>query len=142
MTMTKKQAIKYYISTMHDIDLIHLITEINSYDGGYNAFYNMDEFNDIYCNVPPIQIADEVTGTDFSADDDYFYYNEVGNLCSCDEMTVADMIRTDFTTDLTNDFMEGRYYEQVLNYDNELFNIITADDTSIYDDECHEILKL
>ena len=141
MTMTKKQAIKYHINTMHDIDLICLISEINFYDGGYNAFYNMDEFNDIYCNVPPVQIADEVTGTDFSADDEYLYYNEVGNLCSCDKMTVADMIRTDFTTDLINDFMKGRYYEQVLNCDNELFDIITADDNAIFDDECHEILK-
>ena len=51
------------------------------------------------------------------------------------------MIRTDFTTDLINDFMKGRYYEQVLNCDNELFDIITADDNAIFDDECHEILK-
>ena len=141
MTMTKKEAIKYHIEHMHDIDLIHLISEINSYNGGYNAFYNMDEFNDIYCDVPPIQIADEVVGADFSTDDDYFYYNEVGNLCSCDEMTAADLIRADFTTDLINDFMKGRYYEQVLNCDNELFDIITADDNAIFDDECHEILK-
>lgn len=141
MTMTKKQAIKYHINTMHDIDLIRLVSEISSYNGGYNAFYNMDEFNDIYCDVPPIQIADEVTGTNFSADDDYFYYNEIGNLCSCDEMTAADMIRTDFTTDLTNDFMKGRYYEQVLVCDNELFDIITADDNAIFDNKGHEILK-
>ena len=141
MKKTKKEAIKYHIEHMDDIDLIYLISEINSYDGGYNAFYNMDEFNDIYCNVPPIQIADEVTGTDFSADDDYFYYNEVGNLCSCDEMTVADMIRTDFTTDLINDFIKGRYYEQVADCDNELFDIITADDNAIFDDEGYEILK-
>lgn len=141
MAMTKKQAIKYYIDNMRDIDLIHLISEIYSYNGGYNAFYDMGEFNDIYCDVPPIQIADEVTGTNFSADDDYFYYNEVGNLCSCDEATAADLIRTDFTTDLTNDFMKGRFYEQVLECDNELFDIITADGNAIFDDEGYEILK-
>ena len=143
MIMTKKEAIKYHIEHMHDIDLIHLIGEINSYSGGYGeyVFYNMDEFNDIYCDVPPIQIADEVTGTDFSADDDYFYYNEAGNLCSCDEMTAADMIRTDFTTDLTNDFMKGRYYEQVSDCDSDLWDIITADDDAIFDDKGYEILK-
>ena len=34
MTMTKKQAIKYHIEHMHDIDLIHLIGEIYCYYGG------------------------------------------------------------------------------------------------------------
>ena len=38
MTMTKKQAIKYHINTMYDIDLIHLISEINSYNGGYDEY--------------------------------------------------------------------------------------------------------
>lgn len=143
MTMTKKEAIKYRINTMDDIDLIHLISEINSYDGGYNCFYSMDEFNDIYCDVSPIQIADEVAdaGDNFSADNDFFYYNEIGIICSCDEMTAADMIRTDFAADLTNDFMKGRYYEQVSSCNNGLFDIITADDNAVFDDEGYEILE-
>lgn len=143
MTMTKKEAIKYRINTMDDIDLIHLISEINSYDGGYNCFYSMDEFNDIYCDVSPIQIADEVAdaGDNFSADNDFFYYNEIGIICSCDEMTAADMIRTNCMDSLVDDFMNMRNCEAVADCDDALWDIITADDDATFDDEGYEILK-
>lgn len=145
MTMTKKQAIKYHIDNMHDIDLIHLISEINSCNGGYDEYvlYNMDEFNDIYAGVSPLQIAEDVTDAcgNFDVADDYFYYDCAAVLCSCDEPTAADIIRTNCTEYLANDFMKGRYYEQVLACDNELFNIITADGNAIFDNEGYEILK-
>lgn len=145
MTMTKKQAIKYHISAMHDIDLIHLISEINSYNGGYDeyVFYDMDEFNDIYCNVPPLEIVNAVVDAygDFDIVDDYFYYNCAGVLCSCDEATAADLIRTNCTDDLVNDFMNMRNCEPVADCDSALWDIITADDNAIFDDEGYEILK-
>ena len=120
MTMTKKQAIKYHIGHMRDIDLIHLIDEIHSYNGDYDeyVFYDMDEFNDIYCNVPPLEIVNAVVDAygDFDIVDDYFYYNCAGRLSSCDEATAADLIRTNCTDDLVNghiaDSRLGRGYEQ------------------------------
>lgn len=145
MTMTKKQAIKYHIDTMSDIDLIHLISEINSYSGGYDeyVFYDMDEFNDIYCNVPPLEIVNAVVDAygDFDIVDDYFYYNCAGVLCSCDEATAADLIRTNCTEDLVNDFMNMRNCEPVADCDSVLWDIITADDDAVFDDEGYEILK-
>mgnify|MGYP000027178077 CR=1 FL=1 len=145
MTMTKKEAIKYHIEHMHDIDLIHLIGEIYCYYGGYDGyvFYNMDEFNDIYEGVYPLQIAADVADAcgNFNIVDDYFYYNCAGVLCSCDEATAADLIRTNCTEDLTNDFMNMRNYEPVADCDNALWDIITADDDATFDDEGHEILK-
>lgn len=65
----------------------------------------------------------------------------VGVLCSCDEATAADLIRTNCTEDLTNDFMNMRNYEPVADCDNALWDIITADDNAIFDDEGYEILK-
>lgn len=145
MTMTKKEAIKYHIDTMHDIDLIHLISEINSYNGGYDeyVFYDMDEFNDIYCNVPPLEIVNAVVDAygDFDIVEDYFYYNCAGVLCSCDEATAADLIRTNCTDDLVCDFMNMRNCEPVADCDDALWDIITADDNAIFDDEGYEILK-
>lgn len=145
MTMTKKQAIKYHLEHMHDIDLIHLISEINSYSGGYDeyTFYDMDEFNDIYCNVPPLEIVNAVVDAygDFDIVDDYFYYNCAGVLCSCDEATAADLIRTNCTEDLVNDFMNIRNCEPVADCDGDLWDIITADDDALFDDEGYEILK-
>lgn len=145
MTMTKKQAIKYYIEHMHDIDLIRLIAEINSYNGAYDEyqFFNMDEFNDVYAGVSPLEIVNAVVDTygDFDIVDDYFYYNCAGVLCSCDEDTAADLIRTNCTEDLINDFMNMRNCEPVADCDSDLWDIITADDNALFDNEGYEILK-
>lgn len=145
MTMTKKEAIKYHIEHMHDIDLIHLITAIYYYDGSYDeyVFYDMDEFNDIYCNVPPLEIVNAVVDAygDFDIADDYFYYDRAGVLCSCDEATAADLIRTNCTEDLVGDFMNMRNCEPVADCDGDLWDVITADDNAIFDDEGYEILK-
>lgn len=145
MTMTKKEAIEYHINTMYDIDLIHLISEINSYNGGYDeyAFYDMDEFNDIYAGVSPLEIVNAVVDAygDFDIVDDYFYYNCAGVLCSCDEATAADLIRTNCTDALVNDFMNMRNCEAVADCDSVLWDIITADDDALFDNEGYEILK-
>ena len=145
MTMTKKEAIEYHINTMHDIDLIHLIGEIHSYNGGYDeyAFYNMDDFDNLYADVSPLKIAEDVTDAcgDFNIVDDYFYYNCAGVLCSCDEATAADLIRTNCTEDLVNDFMNMRNCKPVADCDDALWDIITADDDALFDDEGYEILK-
>ncbi len=145
MTMTKKQAIKYHIEHMSDIDLIYLISDIHSYSGGYDeyVFYNMDEFNDIYAGVSPLEIVNAVVDAcgDFDIVDDYFYYDCAGVLCSCDEPTAADLIRTNCIDSLVDDFMNMRNCEPVADCDGDLWDIITADDNAIFDDEGYEILK-
>lgn len=145
MTMTKKEAIKYHIEHMYDIDLIRLIGEINCYYGGCDeyVFYNMDEFNDIYCNVLPLEIVNAVVDAygDFDIADDYFYYDCAGVLCSCDEATAADLIRTNCMDSLVDDFMNMRNCEPVADCDGDLWGIITADDDTLFDDEGYKILK-
>lgn len=145
MTMTKKEAIKYHIEQMDDDDLIHLITEIYYYNGSYDGyiFYCMDEFNDLYAGVSPLQIARDVTDAcgDFEITDDYFYYDCAGVLCSCDEPTAADLIRTNCMDSLVNDFMNMRNCEPVADCDGDLWDIIMADDDALFDDEGYEILE-
>lgn len=145
MTMTKKEAIKYHIEHMQDIDLIYLISDIHSYSGGYDeyVFYNMDEFDDLYSGVSPLKIAEDVTDAygDFDIVDDYFYYDCAGVLCSCDEPTAADLIRTNCMDGLIDDFMNMRNCEPVADCDNALWDIITADDNALFDDKGYEILK-
>ena len=145
MTMTKKEAIKYHIEQMDDDDLINLINEIHSYSGDYDlyVFYHMNEFNEAHEGCTPMEIAEEIIYAygDFNVVDDYFRYDYAGCLSSCDESTAADLIRTNCTEDLVNDFMNMRDCEPVADCDSVLWDIITADDNAIFDDECHEILK-
>lgn len=42
--------------------------------------FGMDEFDDLYCDNKPMEIAEAVCGTNFSTNDDYFWYNGYGNL--------------------------------------------------------------
>ena len=145
MTMTKKEAIKYHIDNMHDIDLIHLVREIYDYNGSYDeyVFYSMGEFDEVYEGYAPTEIAEEFAyaRSDFNIADDYFYYDYDSCLCSCNERTAADLIRTDCTNDLVNDFMHMRNCEPVADCDNALWDIITADGDATFNDEGYEILE-
>lgn len=145
MTMTKKEAIKYRLEHMDDEDLICLINDICSYNGEYDTcvFYRMDEFNDVMDGYTPMGIVEEVTDHcgDFKVTDDYFYYDCGGVLCSCDEATAADLIRTNCTDDLVSDFMNMRNCEAVADCDSVLWDIITADDNAVFDDKGYEILE-
>ena len=145
MTMTKKEAIKYHIEQMNDDDLINLINGIYSYSGDYDlyVFYHMNEFNEVYEGYTPMEIVEEITYAygDFNVADDYFHYDYAGRLSSCDEATAAGLIRTNCTEDLVNDFMNMRNCEPVADCDGDLWDIITADDDAIFDDEGCEILK-
>lgn len=145
MTMTKKQAIKYYLEHMHDDDLINLINGIHSYSGDYDlyVFYHMDEFNELHEGCTPMEIAEEIIYAhgDFNVVDDYFHYDYAGCLSSCDEPTAADLIRTNCMEDLVNDFMNMRNCEPVADCDGDLWDIITADDNAVFDSKGYEILK-
>lgn len=145
MTMTKKEAIRYHIEHMDDDDLIILINGINSYSGDYDlyVFYEMNEFDELHAGMTPMEIAEAVTYAygNFYIADDYFYYDEIGTLCSCDEATAADMIRTNCLDDLVNDFMNMRNCESIAVYDNVLLDIINAEDNATFDDEGTENYK-
>lgn len=142
--MTKKEAIRYRIENMDDDDLINLVCDTNSNDGGYESwvFRRMDEFDDEMYSCTPTEIADIVQYScgDFSTCDEYFYFDERGVLNSCDEDEAADLIRTDLTYDLVNDFMKGRYSDIAEENDDIMGDIINADDGAIFDSEGYEII--
>lgn len=137
MTMTKKEAIEKYLNDMSDVDLIDLVRDINSYSGEYEpwTFYSMDELDDIFYNISPTEligmIQDVYSG--FSTCDDYFYFDDIGVLQSCDVDTAADLIRTDILNDLTNDFYNGRYKDVLADDDFILFDFINSSNNANFD---------
>lgn len=137
MKITKKEAIKEYLNDMPDTDLIDLVRDINSYTGAYEpwAFIPMDEFDEYYAGVSPIQIAKDVQngGDDFSIDDDFFYYDSWGILSSSNEKDAADSIRHEILDDLTNDFYHDAFLDVI--FDDCLKRIILSDDDSLFNSD-------
>lgn len=144
MKMTKKGAIKKYLNDMSDVDLIDLVRGINSYNGGYElwAFYSMDELDDVFYNTSPTELIgmaqDIYSG--FSTCDDYFYFDEIGVLQSCDVDTAADLIRTDILDSLTGDFYKGRYKDVLADDDFVLFDIVNSSNNANFDKD-YKIVK-
>lgn len=137
MTMTKKEAIRKYLKDMPDVDLIDLVRDINSYNGGYEpwAFIPMDEFDEYYAGALPTQIAKDIQngGDDFCIDDDYFYYDSWGILTSSNEKDAADSIRHEILGDLTNDFCRDAFLDVI--FDDCLKRIILNDDDSLFNSD-------
>lgn len=137
MKMTKKEAIKKYLNDMPDVDLIGIVRDINSYNGGYEpwAFIPMDEFDEYCEGLSPTQIAKDVQngGDDFCIDDDYFYYDSWGILSSSSEKDAADSIRHEILGDLTNDFYHYAFLDVI--FDDCLKRIILSDDDSLFNSD-------
>lgn len=56
-------------------------------NNGDEAIYPMDSFNDLYCNMSPIDIVSMVENTSFNSNDDYFAYDGYGRIESFDYVT-------------------------------------------------------
>lgn len=54
--------------------------------------YSMCEFDDLMSERSPLEIAQDINGTNFSPNDEYFWFNGYGNLCSG---SVYDFVDTD-----------------------------------------------
>ena len=48
--------------------------------------YQMSEFDTIFADHTPLEIAAEVSDTQFWPSDDWFWFNNIGNLCSSDSV--------------------------------------------------------
>lgn len=77
----KIDAIKEILNNLDDSELFGIHCDycdaINYPD---DRMYSMEEFNDLYNGNDPLEIAGAICGTDFSANDNYFWYNGYGNL--------------------------------------------------------------
>lgn len=111
------------------------IEELDSWNGylGDDRYYSMDELNEFFCDVKPIDILQrayfgrdddtwttdsrgEKTYGEFNPNRDYFYFNGYGNLVSSDYK--------DYTHKLDNYFVEAlaenRQYISAFDYNDEL----------------------
>ena len=122
--MTRYEAIKNYIDELSDSELVALNNEycsaINDYDSQIMSMY---EFDNMFCNCRPFELV-RMLDRDFSANDDYFYIDSYGGICSTDNP--ADMIDT---CDIAEYIDEN---DDCL-YDRDLENLL--DDWSEDDDE-------
>lgn len=90
--MTRYEAIKNYIDELSDSELVALNNEYCSATNDFDSqFTSMYEFDDIFWNYKPFDLV-RMLDRDFSADDDYFYIDSYGEICSTDDP--AEMIDT------------------------------------------------
>lgn len=84
--MTKReQLIKDLVNDVDVETLLDIVRDINSWDGSLDDYrlYDMDEFNDLHCDVDPFDIALRVANSDyFDGNDMYFRYDVYDNLVS------------------------------------------------------------
>ena len=76
-----KQKLILCLRDLSESEIIRIHNEINQ---DYDYIYNMSDFNDLYNDYTPLQIADLIHNRDefFTIDDEYFYYNRCGNITS------------------------------------------------------------
>lgn len=132
MENTKIEVIRNYLKGMNDYDLIDFVRELNGLSGSFDpwVFYDMDELDDVFFDTTPTELLGMVQDTysAFSTGDDYFYFDEIGNLQSCSVAEAANSIRDDILFDLANDFSKGRYIEALEYADENLYNIAIDND--------------
>lgn len=68
-------------------ELKEMVQEVNSYDGSLEEFeyYEMEQINDLFHDVEPLEILRMAHFGEFSWNDDYFTGNVYGNLDSINE---------------------------------------------------------
>ena len=90
--MTRYEAIKNYIDELCDFELVALNNEYCSAINDYRSHViNMYEFDDMFCNYRPFKLV-QMLDRDFSTNEDYFYIDSYGEICSTDNP--ADVIDT------------------------------------------------
>lgn len=107
--------------------LIDVVREINSWDGSLRQldYLNMDEFDDILYGTQPIDLAFTIHNGNFNPNDDYFIFNEDGNLESESRSGVLEEMK-DYIDDVIErliDLQDNLYLPQevqdILNEDEE-----------------------
>lgn len=99
--MKTQNEIKEYLEDLSDYKLFALWNEYqaeNNYDG---YIYDMEEFDEIFSDAKPSDIARRCYFGDFNPNDDYFVFNGYANLESGDY--IKDLISVDDLTQFIYD---------------------------------------
>lgn len=86
--MNKIDAVVEILKEWDDNSLVEAWNDYcDNSNNGDEAVYPMDSFNDLYCDMPPIDIVSMVEHTNFNSGDDYFAYDGYGRIESFDNIT-------------------------------------------------------
>lgn len=134
--MTKEQAIKKYINEMEVLDLRDVVISVNCYDGGFDwlAWEDLDNLDDVLCDMSPTKIIDLILNGDFRNTDDYFRFDGYGNLETCSEFEMKDELNEsrDEIAEYLCDF-QGDLWDDTLQ------NIIDSPDEAMFNEEYQRI---
>ena len=80
--MTIYEQIKEYLDDLDDDDLIEIHNEYcRASQNGDDEVFRMCEFDDLMCGLSPLEVVRRID-RDFSENDDYFYFDGYGEVCS------------------------------------------------------------
>lgn len=137
MTMTREQAIRNYVETISNAELVELLQDINAYDGSFEdaIYYDMSEFDEFLSNHTPMEIAKMIWFGEFNPNHDLFHFNAYGNLESAhwnDVEAEAEDLKDDIIDHLVNSYSGDTPWA-------ELDHIVDSDDDAIFNDDFEEV---
>ena len=135
--LTREDAIRSYIQNLEGDDIADIMLNITSYDGTFEeqAWYDMEDLDDILSGRTPTEIVDMVGG-DFSSNDDYFRFTAYGLLESGN-----DYMREHEALDYMEEVIDWCIDSSVGETGNyTLDNLIDADNDAMFDDD-YEIVE-
>ena len=98
--------------------LAEMVQEVNSWDGSLEEFeyYEMEQINDLFHGVEPLEILRMAHFGEFNWSDDYFTINVYGNLESISEFEFEDMLKDnhDEIVERYNELLEDGAIEDIL----------------------------
>ena len=98
--------------------LREMVQEVNSWDGSLEEFeyYEMEQINDLFHGVEPLEILRMAHFGEFNWSDDYFTINVYGNLESISEFEFEDMLKDnhDEIVERYNELLEDGAIEDIL----------------------------
>lgn len=137
MTMTREEAIRNYVETISNAELVELLHHMQSFDGCFEEaiYYDMDEFDYFMSDYTPMNIAQMIWFGEFNPNADYFRFNAYGNLESADwrdvEVEVEDF-KDDIIDHLVNSYSGNTPWA-------ELDYIVDSDDDALFNDDFEEV---
>ena len=136
--MTREEAIRNYVEHLSVDDLVYLLQDMQAYDGCFDeaTYYDMDEFDELMSDYSPMEIAQMICfGDDFDPNDDYFRFDDHGNLESANLSDVeveAEDLKDEIIDHLVN------YYSGNTPWP-DLDTLVDADADAVFNEDFEEV---
>lgn len=80
--MNKNESIKNYIFENWSQNDMAMAWQVVCETNNYEPFYLMAEFDEMFCNMSPLEIVSMVENNEFNSNDEYFSFSPNGNIFS------------------------------------------------------------